>query len=132
MRLYSTRLFWITLISVFTLLSSSFVSSAPLMTMHMLTKATHNHQAEMSADCAVLEHSSLTHNVELNHTSVTKSVNTKMSEGACSSHACVSIVAVLALPSHDFPVSFQLALIPVESTPSTLHRKQSLYRPPIV
>ncbi|EHU9439254.1 TPA: hypothetical protein RQL13_000311 [Vibrio vulnificus] len=144
MRFSSLRIFWISFISMFAMLSSSFASSAPLMTFQMLS--TVQSQSTMTSDCGMSvkvvdphalhsgSHQSASSQAESNQAA--KTPNSHCATDAPSIHncctaACVSVFAFLPQTAHSLPVSYHMALIPRESTAWSIERQQSLYRPPI-
>ncbi|HFQ5016053.1 TPA: hypothetical protein ACGUP9_002052 [Vibrio vulnificus] len=144
MRFSSLRIFWISFISMFAMLSSSFASSAPLMTFQMLSAV--QSQSTMTSDCGLSvkvvdphamhsgSHQSASSQAEINQAA--KTPNSPCATDAPSIHncctaACVSVFAFLPQTAHSLPVSYHMALIPRESTAWSIERQQSLYRPPI-
>ncbi|EKF9200455.1 hypothetical protein XV78_01135 [Vibrio cholerae] len=129
MRFSSVRIFWIALISLFAMLSSSIASSAPLMTWPMKS------EAEAPSGCVMMDASKMSPTMQMNHTSMEISSNHCTSDSPtihnCCSAACVSVLALLSQTTYSLPTEYQLALIPYESTKSVIQRQQSLYRPPI-
>ncbi|EGR1866387.1 hypothetical protein D3N24_02875 [Vibrio vulnificus] len=129
---------------MFAMLSSSFASSAPLMTFQMLS--TVQSQSTMTSDCGmsvkVLDphamhsgsHQSASSQAESNQavkTLANHCATDAPSIHNCCTAACVSVFAFLPQTAHSLPVSYHMALIPRESTAWSIERQQSLYRPPI-
>lgn len=135
MRFSSVRIFWIALISLFAMLSSSIASSAPLMTWPMISASTYQSEAEAPSGCVMMDASKMSPTMQMNHTSMEISSNHCTSDSPtihnCCSAACVSVLALLPQTTYSLPTEHQLALIPCESTKSVIKRQQSLYRPPI-
>ncbi|GHZ61912.1 hypothetical protein VCSRO175_1091 [Vibrio cholerae] len=135
MRFSSVRIFWIALISLFVMLSSSIASSAPLMTWPMISASTYQSEAEAPSGCVMMDASKMSPTIQMNHTSMEISSNHCTSDSPtihnCCSAACVSVLALLSQTTYSLPTEYQLALIPYESTKSVIQRQQSLYRPPI-
>lgn len=137
MRLSPIRIFWISIISMFAMLSSSFASSAPLMTWQMISASTH--QSEPEADspsgCVMMDSSQMSHTMPMGNSSMQENSSHCMSDAPsihnCCTAACVSVFAFLPQTSYSLPAQYQLALIPYESAKSVVQRQQSLYRPPI-
>lgn len=133
MRLSSVRIFWISLISIFAMLSSSIASSAPLMTLQMASASIH--QSEVPSGCVMMDSSQMFHSMRMDHASVQENSSHCMSDAPpihnCCTAACVSVFAFLPQTSYSLPAQYQLALIPYESAKSVVQRQQSLYRPPI-
>ncbi|AMG02012.1 hypothetical protein AL543_03010 [Vibrio mimicus] len=137
MRLSPLRIFWISIISMFAMLSSSFASSAPLMTWQMISASTHQSEpeAEAPSGCVMMDSSQMPHSMPMSHSSMEESSNHCMSDAPsihnCCTAACVSVFAFLPQTAYSLPAQYQLALIPYESAKSLVQRQQSLYRPPI-
>ncbi|HDZ3745315.1 TPA: hypothetical protein RSW77_002797 [Vibrio cholerae] len=135
MRLSPVRIFWISIISMFAMLSSSFASSAPLMTLQMISAFTHQSEAEAPSDCVMMDSSQMSHSMPMSHSSMEESSSHCMSDAPsihnCCTAACVSVFAFLPQTAYSLPAQYQLALIPYESAKSVVQRQQSLYRPPI-
>ncbi|EGR4332564.1 hypothetical protein D6V12_15915 [Vibrio cholerae] len=135
MRLSPLRIFWISIISMFAMLSSSFASSAPLMTWQMISASTHQSEAEAPSDCVMMDSSQMSHTMPMSHSSMEESSSHCMSDAPsihnCCTAACVSVFAFLPQTAYSLPAQYQLALIPYESAKSVVQRQQSLYRPPI-
>ncbi|HDY7902405.1 TPA: hypothetical protein RQK50_000573 [Vibrio vulnificus] len=144
MRFSSLRIFWISFISMFAMLSSSFASSAPLMTFQMLS--TVQSQSTMTSGCGMSvkvvdphalhsgSHQSASSQAESNQavkTPANHCATDAPSIHNCCTAACVSVFAFLPQTAHSLPVSYHMALIPRESTAWSIERQQSLYRPPI-
>ncbi|EPX4140827.1 hypothetical protein ACW0FS_000423 [Vibrio vulnificus] len=144
MRFSSLRIFWISFISMFAMLSSSFASSAPLMTFQMLS--TVQSQSTMTSDCGMSvkvvdphamhsgSHQSASSQAESNQavkTPANHCATDAPSIHNCCTAACVSVFAFLPQTAHSLPVSYHMALIPRESTAWSIERQKSLYRPPI-
>ncbi len=144
MRFSSLRIFWITFISMFAMLSSSFASSAPLMTFQMLSAV--QSQSTMTSDCGMSvkvidphamhsgSHQSANSQAESNQAAKTPTNHCATDAPSihnCCTAACVSVFAFLPQTAHSLPVSYHMALIPRESTAWSIERQQSLYRPPI-
>ncbi|HDY7702079.1 hypothetical protein JKP28_16705 [Vibrio vulnificus] len=144
MRFSSLRIFWITFISMFAMLSSSFASSAPLMTFQMLS--TVQSQSTMTSNCGMSvkvidphamhsgNHQSASFQAENNQAAKTPANHCATDAPSihnCCTAACVSVFAFLPQTAHSLPVSYHMALIPRESTAWSIERQQSLYRPPI-
>lgn len=135
MRLSPLRIFWISIISMFAMLSSSIASSAPLMTWQMISVSVHQSKAEAPSGCVMMDSSQMSHSMPMSHSSMEEGSNHCMSD-APSIHnfctaACVSVFAFLPQTTYSLPAQYQLALIPYESAKSVVQRQQSLYRPPI-
>ncbi|EEW09286.1 hypothetical protein FXE87_08510 [Vibrio mimicus] len=135
MRLSPLRIFWISIISMFAMLSSSFASSAPLMTWQMISASTHQSEAEAPSGCVMMDSSQMSHSMPMSHSSMEESSSHCMSDAPsihnCCTAACVSVFAFLPQTAYSLPAQYQLALIPYESAKSVVQRQQSLYRPPI-
>lgn len=139
MRLSPLRIFWISIISMFAMLSSSFASSAPLMTWQMISASTHQSESEAEAEapsgCVMMDSSQMSHAMPMSHSSMEESSSHCMSDAPsihnCCTAACVSVFAFLPQTAYSLPAQYQLALIPYESAKSVVQRQQSLYRPPI-
>ncbi|GHZ71454.1 hypothetical protein VCSRO127_1197 [Vibrio cholerae] len=135
MRLSPVRIFWISIISMFAMLSSSFASSAPLMTLQMISASTHQSKAEAPSGCVMMDSSQMSHSMPMSHSSMEEGSNHCMSDAPsihnCCTAACVSVFAFLPQTTYSLPAQYQLALIPYESAKSVVQRQQSLYRPPI-
>ncbi|ENM5758508.1 hypothetical protein KW764_000368 [Vibrio mimicus] len=137
MRLSPLRIFWISIISMFAMLSSSFASSAPLMTLQMISASTHQSEpeAEAPSGCVMMDSSQMSHSMPMSHSSMEESSSHCMSDAPsihnCCTAACVSVFAFLPQTAYSLPAQYQLALIPYESAKSVVQRQQSLYRPPI-
>lgn len=137
MRLSPLRIFWISIISMFAMLSSSFASSAPLMTWQMISASTHQSEpeAEAPSGCVMMDSSQMSHTMPMSHSSMEESSSHCMSDAPsihnCCTAACVSVFAFLPQTAYSLPAQYQLALIPYESAKSVVQRQQSLYRPPI-
>lgn len=133
MRLSPIRIFWISIISMFAMLSSSIASSAPLMALQMISAS--SHQSEVPSGCVMVDSNQLSHSMPMSHSSMEESSNHCMSDAPsihnCCTAACVSVFAFLPQTSYSLPAQYQLALIPYESAKSVVQRQQSLYRPPI-
>lgn len=140
MRFSSLRIFWISFISMFAMLSSSFASSAPLMTFQMLSavhsQSTVQFQSTMASDCGmsvkeVDPHAMHSGSHQAAKTPINHCATDAPSIHNCCTAACVSVFAFLPQTAHSLPVSHHIALIPRESTACSIERQQSLYRPPI-
>ncbi|ENM5778326.1 hypothetical protein NTH33_002010 [Vibrio mimicus] len=135
MRLSPLRIFWISIISMFAMLSSSFASSAPLMTWQMISASTHQSESEAPSGCVMMDSSQMSHSMPMSHSSMEESSSHCMSDAPsihnCCTAACVSVFAFLPQTAYSLPAQYQLALIPYESAKSLVQRQQSLYRPPI-
>ncbi|ENM5813962.1 hypothetical protein V4V51_001421 [Vibrio mimicus] len=137
MRLSPLRIFWISIISMFAMLSSSFASSAPLMTLQMISASTHQSESEAEAPsgCVMMDSSQMSHSMPMSYSSMEESSSHCMSDAPsihnCCTAACVSVFAFLPQTAYSLPAQYQLALIPYESAKSVVQRQQSLYRPPI-
>ncbi|EIR1601250.1 hypothetical protein NMR69_003174 [Vibrio cholerae] len=139
MRLSPVRIFWISIISMFAMLSSSFASSAPLMTLQMISASTHQSEPEAEAEapsgCVMMDSSQMSHTMPMSHSSMEESSSHCMSDAPsihnCCTAACVSVFAFLPQTAYSLSAQYQLALIPYESAKSVVQRQQSLYRPPI-
>ncbi|HAT8541748.1 hypothetical protein F6X00_21775 [Vibrio vulnificus] len=129
---------------MFAMLSSSFASSAPLMTFQMLS--TVQSQSTMTSDCGMSvkvvdphamhsgSHQSASSQAESNQavkTPANHCATDAPSIHNCCTAACVSVFAFLPQTAHSLPVSYHMALIPREPTAWSIERQQSLYRPPI-
>ncbi|MGL4380860.1 MAG: hypothetical protein ACRCTB_07300 [Vibrio sp.] len=120
------------------MLSSSFASSAPLMTWQMISASTHQSEpkAEAPSGCVMMDSSQMSHAIHADEPlSMEKSSSHCMSDAPsihnCCTAACVSVFAFLPQTAYSLPAQYQLALIPYESAKSVVQRQQSLYRPPI-
>lgn len=139
MRLSPLRIFWISIISMFAMLSSSFASSAPLMTLQMISASTYQSESEAEVEapsgCVMMDSSQMSHTMPMSHSSMEESSSHCMSDAPsihnCCTAACVSVFAFLPQTAYSLPAQYQLALIPYESAKSVVQRQQSLYRPPI-
>ncbi|HAS6188008.1 TPA: hypothetical protein I7170_09310 [Vibrio vulnificus] len=129
---------------MFAMLSSSFASSAPLMTFQMLSAV--QSQSTMTSDCGMSvkvidphamhsgSHQSAKSQAESNQAAKTPTNHCATDAPSihnCCTAACVSVFAFLPQTAHSLPVSYHMALIPRESTAWSIERQQSLYRPPI-
>ncbi|MGL0928286.1 hypothetical protein ACSTDZ_04830 [Vibrio vulnificus] len=150
MRFSSLRIFWISFVSMFAMLSSSFASSAPLMTFQMLSavqsQSSVHSQSTMTSDCGMNvkvvdphamhsgSYQSASYQAESNQAAKTPTNHCATDAPSihnCCTAACVSVFAFLPQTAHSLPVSYNMALIPRESTAWSIERQQSLYRPPI-
>lgn len=135
MRLSPLRIFWISIISMFAMLSSSIASSAPLMTLQMISASVHQSETEAPSGCVMMDSSQMSHTMPMSHSSMEESSSHCMSDAPsihnCCTAACVSVFAFLPQTAYSLPAQYQLALIPYESAKSVVQRQQSLYRPPI-
>ncbi|WP_308852264.1 hypothetical protein, partial [Vibrio vulnificus] len=119
MRFSSLRIFWISFISMFAMLSSSFASSAPLMTFQMLS--TVQSQSTMTSDCGMSvkvvdphamhsgSHQSASSQAESNQavkTPANHCATDAPSIHNCCTAACVSVFAFLPQTAHSLPVSY--------------------------
>ncbi|WP_413470506.1 hypothetical protein [Vibrio navarrensis] len=129
---------------MFAMLSSSFASSAPLMTFQMLSAV--QSQSTMTSDCGMSvkmvaphamhsgSHHSANYQAESHQAAKTPTNHCATDAPSihnCCTAACVSVFAFLPQTAHASPVSYHMALIPRESTAWSIERQQSLYRPPI-
>ncbi|EPF2929469.1 hypothetical protein ACSL9C_002344 [Vibrio navarrensis] len=140
MRFSSVRIFWISIISIFAMLTSGIVSSAPLMTFQMLSavqsQSTVQSQITMTSDCGMSVKVVDPHAIHsVSHQSAKTPTNHCTTDAPsihnCCTAACASVFAFLPQTAHSLPVSYHMALIPRESTAWSIERQQSLYRPPI-
>ncbi|ENO8415093.1 hypothetical protein ACEQ4U_000407 [Vibrio mimicus] len=137
MRLSPLRIFWISIISMFAMLSSSIASSAPLMSWQMISASTYQSESETEAPsgCVMMDSKQISHAMPMSHSSMEESSSHCMSDAPsihnCCTAACVSVFAFLPQTAYSLPAQYQLALIPYESAKSVVQRQQSLYRPPI-
>lgn len=140
MRFSSVRIFWISIISIFAMLTSGIVSSAPLMTFQMLSavqpQSTVQSQITMTSDCGMSVKVVDPHAIHsVTHQSAKTPANHCATDAPsihnCCTAACASVFAFLPQTSYSLPAQYQLALIPYESAKSVVQRQQSLYRPPI-
>ncbi len=133
MRLSPIRIFWISIISMFAMLSSSIASSAPLMALQMISAS--SHQSEVPSGCVMVDSNQLSHSMPMDNSSMQENSSHCMSDAPsihnCCTAACVSVFAFLPQTAYNLPAQYQLALIPYESAKSVVQRQQSLYRPPI-
>ncbi|MBE4577670.1 hypothetical protein BOO30_09245 [Vibrio navarrensis] len=151
MRFSSVRIFWISIISIFAMLTSGIVSSAPLMTFQMLSavqsQSTVQSQISMTSDCSMRmkvvdphamhsgSHHSASSQAESNQAANTPTNHCATDAPSihnCCTAACASVFAFLPQTAHSLPASYHMALIPRESAAWSIERQQSLYRPPIV
>ncbi|EKA5636115.1 hypothetical protein OKZ62_002019 [Vibrio navarrensis] len=140
MRFSSVRIFWISIISIFAMLTSGIVSSAPLMTFQMLSAVQSQSTAQspitMTSDCDMSVKVVDPHAIHsVSHQSAKTPTNHCTTDAPsihnCCTAACASVFAFLPQTAHSLPVSYHMALIPRESTAWSIERQQSLYRPPI-
>nr|WP_165387790.1 hypothetical protein [Vibrio vulnificus] len=133
MRFSSLRIFWISFISMFAMLSSSFASSAPLMTFQMLNAS--SIQTDVASACSMTMDEMSSHAMHMPPSSEKNShppcMNDDLAIHSCCTAACVSVFAFLPQSSYSLQAHYQLALIPHESSTLAIQREQSLYRPPI-
>lgn len=133
MRLSPIRIFWISIISMFAMLSSSIASSAPLMALQMISAS--SHQSEVPSGCVMVDSNQLSHSMPMDNSSMQENSSHCMSDAPsihnCCTAACVSVFAFLPQTAYNLPAQYQLALIAYESAKSVVQRQQSLYRPPI-
>lgn len=106
MRFSSVRIFWIALISLFAMLSSSIASSAPLMTWPMISASTYQSEAEAPFGCVMMDASKISPTMQMNHTSMEISSNHCTSDSPtihnCCSAACVSVLALLSQTTYTY------------------------------
>ncbi|MGR3020721.1 putative secreted protein [Vibrio vulnificus] len=133
MRFSSLRIFWISFISMFAMLSSSFASSAPLMTFQMLNAS--SIQTDVTSACSMTMDEMSSHAMYMPPSSEKNShspcMNDDLAIHSCCTAACVSVFAFLPQSSYSLQAHYQLASIPHESSTLVIQRQQSLYRPPI-
>ncbi|WP_367986552.1 hypothetical protein AB2S62_08195 [Vibrio sp. NTOU-M3] len=132
MRYSRLRIFWITALSIMTMLVSSVVSSAPLMTFHMLsnnqTQMMSSHCGEPSSD--TMQHHDTSHTMKHQSSFMACAGDVDMQHNCCGA-TCVSVLGFVPVTTNSALLPAQLALIPHEPLLVAVSRGRSLYRPPI-
>lgn len=144
MRFSSTRINWITFLSIFTLLISSVVSSAPLMSFQLFDASSTNQSTSSSTppqrlDChrgGGIDHAKMGHSVSapISH-DMTEARSLSCCSGAdseynCCGATCVNLLTFIPNVNNDPHVKTRLSRIENLTQGERVHRPQSLYRPP--
>ncbi|WP_064607582.1 hypothetical protein [Photobacterium sp. J15] len=161
MRLSPVRTIWISVISIFAMLMSGFVASAPLMTFQMLsdsyavaqtqasqaqdkTLSVHVKSSSGSSGSAVIHCGGLMlqdkahamHDLAMPESVAPEQtpVNCDSEQSTphtCCSASCATVIAFLPPINTTISNQTQPVLIPIEKQGAIIERSQSLYRPPI-
>lgn len=147
MRFSATRINWITLLSIFTLLTSSVVSSAPLMSFQMLdsinsissSKSIQPRSSSQQGDCHPAinnDHAQMSHHSSSSDSYLTQSESLHCDSSAESMHncctaTCVNVIAFIPNSNNDTNFKIRLSKMEALTLGKRVHRPHSLYRPPI-
>lgn len=140
---YSVRKIWIVIVSMLTILTSSFANSAPMMALQMLNLGNVNtelHSHNDTGHCASLKtfEKSSTHH-DHHHSDTLAHANTPSAGCAdnsdtmdnCCSAVCANIVFIQSAIDESIQRKTQRTLISLDHRDALLSRQSSLFRPPI-